>query len=116
MLFAFGFLPLLTTSVIYINVISIILLTLSLIFAFILYLKRWHYSYAVAFDLRALTTLSAISVLFSVLASGFALGAATIASIVVVFLAALFLTAAVLTAVKLSYDFLTQKGSTCYRD
>ncbi len=113
LLFAFGFLPTLATSVIYINVTSILLFILTLVFAFILYLKRGCTSRDVADDLRALIILSAISIILGVITVGLALAATAAASIVLVALLSLVFSAALFTAVKLVFDFLNRKTASC---
>ena len=115
LLFAFGFLPTLATSVIYINVTSILLLALTLIFAFILYLKRGCTPSTIVDDLRALIILSAISIVFGFVSAGLFLTGSAL-SIVLVAIVFLFFSAALFTAVKLVFDFLNKCNTSCCRD
>ncbi|MBQ9097635.1 MAG: hypothetical protein IJY55_04490 [Clostridia bacterium] len=113
LLFAFGFLPTLATSVIYINVTSILLLALTLVFAFILYLKRGCTPSNVVDNLRALIILSAISIILGFVTAGLALAATAVASIILVALLSLAFTATLFTAVKLVFDFLNKCNTSC---
>ena len=81
LLFAFGFLPFLATSVIYINITSILLLALTLVFAFILSLKYECPLPCIADDLRALSVLSVISLIFGIVTVGLTLAEPTTAGI-----------------------------------
>lgn len=113
LLFAFGFLPLLATSVVYINATSILLLALTLIFAFILYLKRGCTAPDVVDDLRALIILSAASIVLGFVTAGLALAATATSSIVLVALLSISFAATLFTAVKLVFDFLNKCASHC---
>lgn len=113
LLFAFGFFPLLATSVIYINVTSILILTLTLIFAFILYLKKGCAPTAVADDLRALSILSVISLIAGIITTGLVLTEPTTAGIVLVAILTLAFAVTLFVAVKLVFDFLTRECNNC---
>ena len=113
LLFAFGFLPFLATSVIYINVTSILVLTLTLIFAFILYLKKGCTPTAIADDLRALSILSVISLIAGIITTGLVLTEPTTAGIVLVAILTLAFAVTLFVAVKLVFDFLTRECNSC---
>ena len=113
LLFAFGFLPSLATSVIYINVTSILVLTLTLIFVFILYLKKGCAPTAIADDLRALSILSVISLIAGIITTGLVLTEPTTAGIVLVAILTLAFAVTLFVAVKLVFDFLTRECNNC---
>ena len=113
LLFAFGFFPFLATSVIYINVTSILLLVLTLVFAFTLYLKRGCSSTAVADDLKALSILSVISLIFGIITAGLVLAEPTTIGIVLVALLTLAFAVTLFVAVKLVFDFLNRGNTSC---
>lgn len=113
LLFAFGFFPLLATSVIYINVTSILILILTLILALALYLKRECIPVAIADDLRALSILSVISLIFGIITAGLVLVEPTTIGIVLVALLTLTFSITLFVAVKLVFDFLTRECNNC---